>query len=258
MYTYSPTRFLFRLAALLTIILGFAMQALPAHTADIEITIGTGFNEMGPVPIGRTYRMYIEIVNYSPNPIRANTFTCVSQGTSLSASSISRLPNTVVIGVNETFYSEQYYRAVSPGTTTVICTLTGTDMVTGLPFTKVSSPIYSSLEVMADPGLSFEAYTATHVATVGQEVYITGVYHNHGKTTFTNIQFQCFEGLSLRLLSSRQNQPTVQPGQSGFVELRYMVYQGSTGSFLCSLTATDSSTQKQITLLSPFIPFTAR
>ena len=75
------------------------------------------------MPLGETFRLSIFFVNNGPNPVRVNSLKCLQQGTSLSASSISRLPNSIVFAPNQTFITEQFYRTVSPGISKITCTV---------------------------------------------------------------------------------------------------------------------------------------
>jgi hypothetical protein len=215
-------------------------------TRAAEAFVSTAFDFSSPT-IGKTIRLYIAISNPGPNTLKATSLQCTQQGTSLSASSISRLPDR--IAPNTTFESEQYYRAASGGRTTVICTLKATDTVTGEQITA-SSPA-NIVDVSPETRLYIEAYSASRVATVGQTVFLTAVYGNRGRTAFTNVQISCPEqGRSLEFVSSRQTQTNLPPGQSGFIEYRLLAVRPGVGYYQCSVTATDASTGNLVTLLA--------
>jgi hypothetical protein len=228
----------------------FAMQSLPARaqhpTASLSITFGS--QSFATTTIGQSFPLNINIF-VGANPIRGTSLQCFQDGTSLSASSISRLPDTVLIGANQSFSTQQYYRAVSAGTTNVYCIFKGVDTVTGFPVTITSAP--ASITVSGETRLYLSTSSAQKRATVGQAIFVTLVYGNRGKNTLTNVRVDCLYsgGRGIGLISSRQTQTTLPSGQSGFAEYRLQGFiQGASGLFLCSVTATDSVTGEVILL----------
>ena len=252
MQSSSRLHSLCRLGMLLVVLL--AVQIWPANAADeASLNIHFGPEASGTNTIGKSYPLLIDIVA-DANPIRGGSLQCFQAGSSLSASSISRLPNTVLIGANQTFKSEQYYRAVAAGETSVYCVFKGTDTVTGLPFTVTSSPV--SLVVSSESRLYFSVSNPLqNYITTGQDAYITVVYGNRGNSTLTNIYVACGPGNRGFLLQlKRQTRTSLPPGQSGFAE--FVAPHALAGAFLsCGIVATDSSTGETISLASPFIRF---
>jgi len=223
-----------------------------AQAADVSVSIAF---DQSQATIGRTPKLSITISNLGQNPIRSTRLRCLAQGTSLSASSISRLPG--IIAANSRFDTEQYYRAASPGITTVTCTLDAVDAVTGEVISITSPP--QTVEVLSETRLYFNASSATRVATVGQAVFVMANYGNRGGTTFTNVQVSCVElGRSLEFVSSRQTLTTLRPGQSGFVEYRLQAVRPGSAPIACSITATDTGTNMQVTLPAPTVNIEVR
>jgi hypothetical protein len=262
MKKYSWIGVFSRLSIGFMFLLIFALTGIPARAADSLLTIGIDFGydqfgigaykEFDAVPLGKSFRLNISLYNLGPNPIRIDSLKCSQTGSSLSASSISRLPNTVVLAPNTYFQTEQYYRTISPGLSEVTCLVTGTDTVT---HTSLSAePIrIASLMVSGETRLYFNVSSATHnIAPVGQKIYIMAVYGNRGPTTLTNVTVECGpgnHGFSIRL--NRQTQTTLPPGQSGFAEFVAVAGLPGAGAVIkCSITADDSATGAKIGLSS--------
>jgi hypothetical protein len=111
-----------------------------------------------------------------------------------------------------------------------------------------------TIDVVSSLGLSFTAYSATRVATVGQSVFVISKFVNKGKTTLTNLSLSCVElGRALESVSRTPLQSTLPPGQSGFVESRWLAVRTGGGDISCAFTATESTSGKEITLLAPLI-----
>ena len=256
MHIYSVTRLGSRFSLLIFMLL-FAAQILPVYAQDPAAYISIRFGNhqtSGTMTIGRSFPLYIDI-STGANPVRATSLQCFQNGTSLSASSISRLPNSSIITPGQPFYSEQYYRSVSAGTTTVYCVFKGTDTVNGQPFTVTSNR--EGITVSGEQRLYVDAYSATRTATVGQAIFFTVIYGNRGRNTLTNVQVSCmmFAGRPIAFVSSRQTQTTLPSGQSGFAEYRFEgLARRAAGVFLCTVTTTDSVTGEIIILNTPAVP----
>lgn len=253
MRLYYLTRDIFWFITAIVIV--FVLLIAPARAAnEASLTIQFGQAATGTNTIGKSFPLLIDIVA-GANPIRGGSLTCSQNGTSLSASSISRLPNTVLIGAGQSFKSEQYYRTVAVGTTSVSCVFKGTDTVTGLPFTITSNTV--SLDVSGEARLVFEvSANLQNTITTGQDVYLTAVYTNRGSSTLTNISVFCGPGnLGFLIQLNQQTRTTLPPGQSGFAQ--FVAPHVLAGAYLsCGIVATDSSTGETIVLNSPFIRYT--
>lgn len=238
--------------SLFVFLLVFALQGIPAQAADSSLSIqadfgydqfGAGpYKEFDSVPLGKTYRLAIRIFNNGPNPIRLGSLTCLQQGSALSASSISRLPNTVVLAPNTYFVTEQLYRTVAPGLSEITCAISGVDTATQASLSSATvAP--GKLMVSGETRLYFNVSSATqNTATVGQKIYIMAVYGNRGPGTMTNVTVNCGpgnHGFSIQL--NRQTTTTLAPGQSGFAE--FVAVGGLVGGgalIKCSISADDS------------------
>jgi hypothetical protein len=209
------------------------------------------------IGIGQTVKLDIVFSNAYPNPIRVTSLQCTQSGTSVTASAISPIPN--VVGVEATYEGSQTYRGVATGTTTVHCDVTAVDTVTGATYTA-TSPVPATIDVIPQMGLYFTAYSATRVATVGQSIFVISKFGNRGKTAFTNLTLSCAElgGRSIRFVSGTPMPLTIPPGQSRFVEDRWVAFRKGDGSMICSLTATESVSGKQIILFAPIISITVK
>jgi hypothetical protein len=236
---------LFRLGMLLAVL--FAVHLMPAHAVDsTSISVNFGNLNFGTVTIGMSFPLYIHITA-GPNPVRATSLQCFQKGTSLSASSISHLPNSSVI---TEFSTVQYYRAASAGSTAVRCDFNGIDTVTGEAVFATSN--IDVVNVSGETRFYATAYSATKTATVGQAIFLTVKYGNRGKNTLTDAYVSCTQlGHGIAFVSSRQTQTTLPSGQSGFAEYRLEgLFHGASGFFLCSAYATDSGTGETITILT--------
>jgi hypothetical protein len=239
------------LLAVASSLLTLMLIAAPAFAAGASVNIAF---DQSNVTIGRTIRLGIQIVNSEPNTIRATSFRCISEGSSLSASSISQLPST--IAANGVFNTEQYYRAASAGTTTVHCELVAVNTVTGVQVTANSPAL--SVVVQASSGLNFNASSATRVATVGQAVFVMATYDNVGQTTFNNIVVSCVQlGRSLESVSTSPTRTSLPPGQSAFVQSQWRAVRVGFADISCSITATDSNGQT-VNILAPNVNIEVR
>lgn len=241
---------LFRLSALLII---FAVYLLPARAAAAPSFIASwGPETWGTITLGRSFPLLINITA-GDNPIRGVSLQCSQAGTSLSASSISRLPNTVLIGAHQTFRTEQYYRAVSAGATSVSCVFKGTDTVTGLPFTLTHTSL--SLNVSAENRLYFDVSGTQFYVATGEDARLMVVYANRGSSTLTNINVSCGPGNRGFIIQLyRQTRTSLPPGQSGFAE--FVAPDVLSGALLsCFISAHDSSTGELISLQSGAVRF---
>lgn len=247
MQIYSLSKRFFSVSMLLMML--FAAQIMPAYAADpaAYISVGFGSETFGTIVIGRSLPLYISI-SIGPNPVRATSLQCFQNGTSLNASSISRLPNTILFAPNAGFNTEQYYRAVSAGATSVHCVFKGTDTVTGIPFTVTS--LSADLVVSGEQRLYVDAYSGTQTAPVGELISLMVIYGNRGRNTLTNVQVSCSQlGRGIAFVGFHQTQTTVPSGQSGFAQYRLQgFFQGATGLFICGVAATDSITGELIVL----------
>jgi hypothetical protein len=249
MRTRSVDKLLFRLGLMVILLLALIAESGVTRAAD-SVYIDIAFDQTN-VQIGRTPGLFILITNSSPDAIRATKFQCIADGTSIKGQSISQLPGT--IAANGSFRTVQYYRAVSAGTTSVHCELTATDLVTGATIT-VSSPS-SQVIVISETRLWQEANSGTHVATVGQAVYINVVLSNRGTTPFTINDQSCIElGRSLIFTSKSpaNTVPVLPGGQSQFIQ--YAGRAVSTGTVIigCTVNATVSS-GNTVMLFAPLI-----
>jgi hypothetical protein len=245
---------LFRLSLFLMVML--AVQLLPARANDSpSFNIYFGPEVWGTITIGRSFPLSIDIVA-GANPIRGISLQCSQEGTALSAQSISRLPNTVLIGAHQTFHTEQYYRAVAAGTTSVSCVFKGTDTVTGLPFTMSSST--TSLDVSGETRLYFDVSGTQFYVATGEDARLMVVYANRGSSLLTNINVSCGPGNRGFLIDlKRQTRTSLPPGQSGFAE--FVAPDVLSGALLsCFISATDSSTGELIALQSGAVRFTLK
>ncbi|MFN8528301.1 MAG: hypothetical protein U0670_06795 [Anaerolineae bacterium] len=112
----------------------------------------------------------------------------------------------------------------------------------------------SAQGVVYEGGLRFTAYTASHVATVGQAVFINAVYSNIGKATLTNISVNCAElGRALGFEFSTTGRTTLPPGQSSFIQYRLTAIRTGGGTTSCAISATNAVTGEQIHLLAPLV-----
>jgi hypothetical protein len=240
----------------------FALSGIPTQAADSSLSISIDFGydqfqagnykEFDAVPLGKTFHLAIHIYNSGPNPIRIDSLKCLHSGTSVSASSISRLPDSVVLAPGAVFTTEQLYRTVAPGLSEVVCGVSGIDTVTHTALSAVNAQL-AKLMVSGETRLYFNVSSATHnIAPVGQKIYIMAVYGNRGPTTLTNVTVECGpgnHGFSIGL--NRQTQTTLPPGQSGFAEFVAVAGLPGAGALIkCSITADDSSTGVRIGLSS--------
>jgi hypothetical protein len=251
----SHLKSLFCLGILLAMV--FAVQLLPARAQDAaSLTISFGLETTGTNTIGKSYPLSINIMA-GANPVRGGSLQCFQNGTVLSASSISRLPNSVLIGANQAFKTEQYYRTVAAGTSSVYCVFNGTDTVTGLPFSVTSNTV--SLTVSGEKRLNFSVQAASeNFVSMGQDVYFNVVYSNRGTTTLTNINVVCSPGnRGFQLGLKQQNYTTLTPGQSGYAQF-FAPHVLAGAYFTCGITAVDSSTGEVINLQSAPIRYTLR
>jgi len=247
---YAKT--VFRIAVSFVLIAFFLIQNASVRAAGITISIAF---DQSVIVIGKTAKLSITIVNLEPNAIRVTQFRCSAQGTSVKGASISQLPTTIV--ANGTFLTQQFYRAVSPGTTQVVCELTATNLVTGAQIMATSPP--QTVEVLAESRLFFGVYSSTQILSVGQTVVITALYGNRGTTTFTNINISCVElGRSLENTGGLLTQTTLPPGWSLFVQYTWRAVRPGFAPIACSITATESSTGTQVTLLAPIVNIQVR
>lgn len=247
---------LFRLGLLLAML--FAVQLLPARAQDSAfISISFGNQVFSTTTIGKSFPLDISIAA-GANPIRGGSLQCTQTGTSLSASSISRLPNTVLISANQGFRTEQYYRGVSAGTTSVSCIFQGTDTVTGQLFSVTSNT--ESITVSSEQRLVVEAYSSTNNAAVGEAIYLRVLFNNRGPNTFNNVEVTCSQlGSGIAFISATQSQYTLPSGQSGVATYKLQgAFSGASGLFLCSVSATDSVTGEVITLNANAVPIRIR
>lgn len=248
MFTRQSRFLWFTIASLL---LTLMLIAVPAFAAGASVNIAF---DQSSIAIGSSVRLGIQITNSEPNPIRAASFRCISEGSSLSASSISQLPAT--IAANGVFNTEQYYRAASAGNTTVHCELVAVNTVTGAQVTA-SSPAMTVV-VRASSGLNFNASSATRVATVGQAVFVIATYSNVGQTTFSNIVVSCPQlGRSLESVSTTPTRTTLPPGQSAFVQSQWRAVRPGFAPIACSITSTDSNGQT-VNILAPNVNIEVR
>ncbi|MCA0454357.1 MAG: hypothetical protein LCI00_10320 [Chloroflexi bacterium] len=252
MRSHVQRKRLIRVGIVALLLVFFSVQMGFTQAADTFISIAF---DQSVATIGRTPKLTINISNLGTTTVRVNRIQCFQTGTSLAASSIQGYPSTVA--PNQGFNTTQLYRAASPGLTEVRCDLTATDLSTGQPFTVSSIP--TSVNVLSETRLYFDAVSATRVATVGQTVFVQAKFGNRGKTPFTNLNLSCVElGRSLVFISSTPLQSTILPGQSGFVEYRWQAVRPGSAPIACSLTATDSVNGQPVTLPAPTINIEVR
>ncbi len=248
MGTYTLKRWMSRFGLVVVLLVFLIAGTVRAQEQPINITIG--FNQT-LIGIGQTAKLTIVFANVKPDPIRVTSLQCTQSGSAATASAISPMPGTV--GVDVTFLTTQSYRGVSTGTITVNCNLTAVNTVTGATYTATNlGP--STLNVIPEMGLGFTAYSATQVATVGQSVFVISKFVNRGKTAYTNLNLSCVElGRALISVSQAPLPSILLPGQSGFVEDRWLAVRTGGGPISCAFTATESSSGKSVTLLAPTI-----
>lgn len=247
----------FRLGMLMAVL--FAVQLLPARAADpaAYISISFGNQTFSTTTIGNSFPLDISL-SAGANPIRGGSLQCYQSGSSLSASSISRSPNTVLIGAGQGFRTEQYYRAVAAGTTSVYCVFQGTDTVTGLPFSVTSSTV--GIDVSGESRLVVQAYSSTNSAAVGESISLKVLFNNRGLHTLNNIEVVCGQlGRGIAFISATQTRYSLPAGQSGYADYKLQgMFSGASGLFLCSVSATDSVTNEVITLNANAVPIKIR
>lgn len=252
MRSHFRSKHLFRLGIVVMAMVFFSVQMGFTLAADTIISIAF---DQSVATIGRTPKLSITVSNNGTSAVRVTRIQCFQSGTSLIASSIQGYPSTV--GANRSFNTSQLYRAASPGVTEVRCDLTAVDQATGVSFTTSSVP--TSVNVLSETRLYFDAVSATRIATVGQTVFVQAKFGNRGKTPFTNLSLSCVElGRSLEFVSTPPIQSTILRGQSGFVEYRLRAVRVGSAPIACSLTATDSVNGQQITLPAPTINIEVR
>ena len=249
MHPYSSLGMMSRFAAFLLLALMASLVGVPAHAVDnsyVEVNIGFRDTAYVITPVGSTQHLDIRFTNSGPNSIRATSLQCNQNGTSLRASSISRLPNSMVFAPGASFQTEQIYQAVSAGTTFINCTLKYTDLATGTNLVNTSTSTF--LNINDEPTLYVRAASSSQTATVGQAIFLQVLYGNHGKGTLTNIQVACGElGRGVAFVSQRQNMTTLRSIESGFAEIRMVgLFPGASALVLCQVGATDSSTNETI------------
>lgn len=253
MGTYTLKRLVsrFGLVALLLMLL----IAGTVRAQDLPINISLGFNQT-LIGYGQTARLTIVFSNTKSNPIRVTSLQCTQSSNAAAASAISPMPTTV--GVNVTFLATQTYRGVSTGTVNVNCNLTAVDTVTGATYTATNfGP--ATLDVIPEMGLGFTAYSATQVATVGQSVFVVAKFVNRGKTAYTNLNLSCVElGRALISVTNTPIPSILLPGQSAFVEDRWLAVRTGGGNISCAFTATESRSGKSVTLHAPLIYITVK
>ena len=249
MRTYSLSRLFIRLSVVALTLFMFIGENSLIHAQDTQIFWGISFPQ-SLIGIGQTIKLSIAISNAEPNPIRVTNLRCIPSSSAVSISAISPLPTTLT--VEQTFLTTQTYRGLSVGTVTVHCEITAVDTVTGA--TYISSSSATTLDVIPEMGLYFTANSATQVATVGQTIFVISKFGNRGKTAFINLSLSCAEmGRALVFVSGTPVQGTIPPGQSGLVQDRWLAVRTGGGPIVCSLTATESASGKQVTLTAPMI-----
>jgi hypothetical protein len=240
-------KLLFRLGIMAILLLTLIAES-GITRADNAVVVSIAFDQKDVI-IGRTPRLFILITNPTPDAIRSTKFQCIADGKSISGQSISQLPST--IAATGSFQTEQIYRAVAPGITTVHCELTAVDLVTGATITVSSLP--DQVSVNSETRLSYDATSGTHVATVGQAVYINVVMSNHGSTPFTIDDQSCIElGRSIAFSTKSPVKPTLPAGQSQFIQYGGVAISTGTVNIGCTLRATDT-TGHTVMIFAPLI-----
>jgi len=180
---------------------------------------------------------------------------CDSNNPALRAMSINQLPST--IPANGTFQTYQYYRAMSGGTATISCNLTGVDSITGATITATGTS--DSIEVQSETRLYYNAYSGTHVATVGQAIYVDVIYGNRGKTPFTITDQSCTNFGNKIVFTTKSPAPSniLPPGQTFHVQYRGVATSRGDDFIQCILRATDSD-GNAVRLFSPVVNFTIK
>jgi hypothetical protein len=226
-----------RLSAALVLAFIFLLQGAPVRA---EIIASMQLDVDQPITvIGRTPKLTIRIVNSGTNTFRADSLNCALSGSSIVQTSSFGVPFTVA--AKTTRIIEVYYRAVSPGTTLIDCTLRMTEPATGQQHVL---GVLNSVNVLSETRLYFDSYSATQVATVGQSIFLIEKFGNRGTTPFTNASINCQVFGSGGVVPVSQPQPpsTIQPGQNLFVESRWLAVK--LDPFVpidCTMTATDNT-----------------
>jgi len=252
MRTQTLQKLAFRVGITVILLLMLVAGSGITH-ADAPVTISLAI-DLYPV-VGNTPRLYITITNPLPDTIHVTKLQCDSSNSSLRAMSINQLPST--IPANGTFQTYQYYRAMSGGTATISCTLTGTDTVTGASVTATGTS--DSIEVQSETRLYYSASSGTHVATVGQAIYIDVIYGNRGKTPFTITEQSCTDFGNKIVFTTKSPAPStiLPPGQTFHVQYGGVAISKGDEFVQCILRATDSD-GNAIRLFSPAVNFTIK
>jgi len=228
-----------------------------AQAADNRVYVVLSLDRPSVV-VGKTFLLNISISNtLFINPVRITKVQCGSDGTLVRGTAISHLPS--ILAVNQTFQTQQMYRAYAPGIAQVSCEVQGVDTVTGETITGTNDS--RGLSVIDEKRLYFDATTATRVARVREDIYIQTKFGNRGKTLFTMVHLDCLRdgrGQNIFFISHTEIPGVLLPGQSTFVEFRLQGILPGDATIICTLSAIDTTTGNYVILSGPYINLTVR
>jgi hypothetical protein len=256
MRTPSINKLLFRFSLFFALALTL-MAHNTTQAADYRVIVEIAFDRPAVV-IGKSFLLYISIANtIFEHPVKVTRFECFTDGTSVRGATINHKPST--LAVNQIFQTQQMYRAVAPGLTTIYCELTGYDTLTGVAVSGYSQSL--GMNVIDEKRLYFDVTSPSNVAKVGQITFLQVKFGNRGKTPFSIHSIECTRlgrGEPLVFISKTPLPTVILPGQSAYMEYRWQPLSRGLVSISCTLNAVDSTTGNYVILPAPYLSITVR
>jgi hypothetical protein len=246
------SRGIIRLSIVLMLTFGLFLATISVR-AFVTVSMQLDVDQPTTV-IGRTVKLTIRLITNETNSIRVDSLICRLDGASIVQTSSFGTPST--LHPNTPLLINVYYRAVSAGTTRILCTVSVTNPANGEQWQTSTS---NEVIVIGETRLFMTSYSATQVATVGQTFFIINKFGNRGTTPFTNVYITCwYYGGDVALGGPTSLPPSVlQPGQATFVEQRWVAQHPGLFHMDCSITGTDSS-GTEVTVPSPRVTIQVR
>ena len=238
MRTQTTKKILFRVGIMAILLLMLiAESGVTLAIGGPVLSVNIAFDQ-DIASIGQTPLLSIDISNTGDQPVVVNSLVCTLFGTSLTYNSINPMPS--VIPAHSDFHAHQLYRANTAGETTVTCAVGGYGKFSNTAIGATSNA--AGVNVLPDNGLYIYASSGTHVATVGQAIYIDITVGNRSKTPFEITDLSCSEtGPSIPLvLQTTPPSNTLSAGQIDFVQYRGFAMGKGTLGIQCAISATDS------------------
>jgi len=239
MRTRSLNKWLFRLGIILIVVLTLIAEsgvtlAIGGQVMSINIAFDQEFPSIGQTPL-----LSIDVSNTGDQPVVITQFFCTLYGNSVTYNSINPIPSE--IPAHSDFHAHQLYRANTAGHTTITCSIGGYGKLSNTAVGVTSSP--NGVTVQPDIGLYIYASSGTHIATVGQAIYIDIRAGNRSKALFQITNLFCNQTAGPIIPLQLQTVPpsnTLSPGQIDFIQYRGFAAEKGNLSFQCFIEATDS------------------